>query len=231
MYVNTQLPTELADAVSHLEEVARNAGLDFFPTIFELVDYNQLAEIASYGGFPTRYPHWKFGMEFDKISKSYEYGLSIIYEMVINNNPCYAYLLRANSMVYQKTVIAHVFGHCDFFKNNYYFSKTNRKMLDQMANHATFVRRAINEIGQDTVESFLDVCLSLENLIDITTPYRVPVTATVKDGLGADQALHVSKIETKGYLDSYINPKDFLAAQKDRMEKEQQKTKNFPETP
>ena len=110
MYVNTQLPSELADAVSHLEEVARNAGLDFFPTIFELVDYNQLSEIASYGGFPTRYPHWKFGMEYDKLSKSYEYGLSIIYEMVINNNPCYAYLLRANSLVFQKTVIAHVLG-------------------------------------------------------------------------------------------------------------------------
>lgn len=231
MYVNTQLPQELADAVSHLEEVARNAGLDFFPTIFELVDYNQLSEIASYGGFPTRYPHWKFGMEYDKLSKSYEYGLSIIYEMVINNNPCYAYLLRANSMVYQKTVIAHVFGHCDFFKNNYYFSKTNRKMLDQMANHATFVRRAINEIGQDTVETFLDVCLSIENLIDITAPYRTPITQTAKDGMGADAALHVSKIETKGYLDSYINPKDFMAAQKDKLEKEQQRTKNFPESP
>ena len=231
MYVNTQLPTELAEAVAHLEEVARKAGLDFFPTIFELVDYNQLSEIASYGGFPTRYPHWKFGMEFDKLSKSYEYGLSIIYEMVINNNPCYAYLLRANSMVYQKTVIAHVFGHCDFFKNNYYFSRTNRKMLDQMANHATFVRRAINEIGQDTVESFLDVCLSLENLIDITAPYRAATSTTAKDALGIDATIHAQKIETKGYLDSYINPKDFMAAQKDRLEKEQQRSKGFPENP
>lgn len=231
MYVNTQLPSELADAVSRLEDVARNAGLDFFPTIFELVDYNQLSEIASYGGFPTRYPHWKFGMEFDKLSKSYEYGLSIIYEMVINNNPCYAYLLRANSMVFQKTVIAHVFGHCDFFKNNYYFSRTNRKMLDQMANHATFVRRAINEIGHDTVETFLDVCLSLENLIDITAPYRAPITPTSKDPLGLDAEVQVQKIETKGYLDSYVNPKDFMAAQKDRLQKEQQKSKGFPEAP
>jgi stage V sporulation protein R len=231
MYIKTDLPSDLADVVHKLEEVARKAGLDFFPTIFELVDYNQLAEVASYGGFPTRYPHWKFGMEFDKISKSYEYGLSIIYEMVINNNPCYAYLLRANSMVYQKTVIAHVFGHCDFFKNNYYFSHTNRKMLDQMANHATFVRRAINEIGQDTVETFLDVCLSLENLIDISSPYRTPVATTSKEGLGNDATVHVPKIETKGYLDSYVNPKAFMAEQKDRMEKDQKKAKNFPETP
>jgi stage V sporulation protein R len=231
MYVNTQLPKELADAVVTLEDVARNAGLDFFPTVFELVDYNQLSEIASYGGFPTRYPHWKFGMEYDKLSKSYEYGLSIIYEMVINNNPCYAYLLRANSLVFQKTVIAHVLGHCDFFKNNYYFSKTNRKMLDQMANHATFIRRAINEIGTDPVESFLDTCLSIENLIDITAPYRSPPLTLGKDDLGLDQALHVPKIETKGYLDSYINPKDFMDAQKTRMLEEQNKAKNFPEKP
>ena len=231
MYVNTQLPKELADAVSNLEDVARNAGLDFFPTIFELVDYNQLSEIAAYGGFPTRYPHWKFGMEYDKLSKSYEYGLSIIYEMVINNNPCYAYLLRANSLVFQKTVIAHVLGHCDFFKNNYYFSKTNRKMLDQMANHATFVRRAINEIGTDPVESFLDTCLSIENLIDITAPYRAAPINVGKTDLGADEVVQVPKIETKGYLDSYINPKDFLDAQKTRLQKEQSKTKNFPERP
>ena len=233
MYANTQLPKELADTVSSLEEVARGAGLDFFPTIFELVDYNQLAEIASYGGFPTRYPHWRFGMEFDKLSKSYEYGLSIIYEMVINNNPCYAYLLRANSMVYQKTVIAHVFGHCDFFKNNYYFSKTNRKMLDQMANHATFVRRAINDIGHDVVETFLDVCLSLENLIDITAPYRQPVASPNQQNttLEDPQAPQVSKIATKTYMDSYVNPKEFLAAQQDKLSKDAVRAKNFPEQP
>lgn len=232
MYANTQLPQELADIVSRLESIARGAGLDFFPTIFELVDYNQLSEIASYGGFPTRYPHWKFGMEFDKLSKSYEYGLSIIYEMVINNNPCYAYLLRANSLVFQKTVIAHVFGHCDFFKNNYYFSKTNRKMLDQMANHATFVRRAINDIGQDEVETFLDVCLSLENLIDITSPYRSQTSkSNAEESITGERPGAAPKLASKNYMDKYINPKDFLAAQKEKMEREAERTKSFPESP
>ena len=67
--------------------------------------------VAAYGGFPTRYPHWRFGMEYEQLSKGYEYGLSKIYEMVINNNPSYAYLLEANSIVDQKLVMAHVFGH------------------------------------------------------------------------------------------------------------------------
>jgi stage V sporulation protein R len=231
LYANTKLPNELADIAVRLEDIARKSGLDFFPTVFELVDYNQLSEIAAYGGFPTRYPHWRFGMDFDRLSKSYEYGLSIIYEMVINNNPCYAYLLRANSMVYQKTVIAHVFGHCDFFKNNYYFSKTNRKMLDQMANHATFVRRAINDIGQDVVEGYLDICLSLENLIDITGPYRsVPNKKSDEASQDTDED-GKGKLNSKQYMDKYINPKEFLKAQEEKSAKEASKAKNFPENP
>ena len=155
------LPQELKDIADSLADKAKDAGLDIFPTIFEVVDYQQLNEIASYGGFPTRYPHWRFGMEYEQLSKSYTYGLSKIYEMVINTNPCYAYLLRANNLTSQKMVIAHVYGHCDFFKNNYWFSKTNRKMLDQMANHSSVVQRLINEVGHDEIEQFIDACLSL----------------------------------------------------------------------
>src|SRR5262249_41598919 len=63
-------------------------------------------------GFPTRYPHWSFGMSFEELKKGYDYGLSKIYEMVINNDPCYAYLMRSNLVVDQKLVMAHVYGHC-----------------------------------------------------------------------------------------------------------------------
>jgi stage V sporulation protein R len=73
-----------------------------------VLDYDQMNEIAAYGGFPTRYPHWRFGMEYEQLAKSYEYGLSKIYEMVINNNPSYAYLLEGNSLTDQKLVMAHV---------------------------------------------------------------------------------------------------------------------------
>ena len=110
-------------------------------------------------------------MEYEQLSKSYEYGLSKIYEMVINNDPCYAYLLEANAEVDQKLVMAHVYGHCDFFKNNFAFEHTNRKMMDEMANHATRIRRWIDKIGVEKVEDFIDRCLSLENLIDQHAPY------------------------------------------------------------
>ena len=113
----TRVPTsnltpELAAMQVEIEGYARRYGLDFFPTIFELIDADELNAIAARGGFPTRYPHWRFGMEYEQLSRGYHYGLQKIYEMVINNNPCYAYLMRPNMAVDQKLVMAHVYGHC-----------------------------------------------------------------------------------------------------------------------
>lgn len=226
---NTQLTPELQEIAQKLGAVAKEAGLDTFDTFFELVDYKQLNEIAAYGGFPTRYPHWRWGMEYERLSKSYTYGLSIIYEMVINNDPCFAYLLRANDMVYQKTVIAHVYGHCDFFKNNYWFSKTNRKMLNQMANHATIVRKLINDVGQDDVETFIDCCLSLENLIDIHSPFKSAPKQKEAEDDGRPKP--PSKLKAKKYMDTYVNPSDFLAQQQQKQTEDAQKAQSFPESP
>src|ERR1044071_8351396 len=165
------LTTELIEIQQKMEGHARQYGLDFFPTVFELVDADQLNAVAAYGGFPTRYPHWRFGMEYDQLAKGYHYGLQKIYELVINNNPCYAYLMRSNALVDQKLVMAHVYGHCDFFKNNYWFSQTNRKMMDEMANHGNRIRRYMDRFGVEEVESFIDACLSVEALIDIPSPF------------------------------------------------------------
>src|SRR6266436_6650579 len=93
---DTRLPPDLRALKEEIEAHARNYGLDFY-------------EVAAYGGFPTRYPHWSFGMSFEELKKGYDYGLSKIYEMVINNDPCYAYLMRCNHVVDQKLVMAHVF--------------------------------------------------------------------------------------------------------------------------
>ena len=79
-----------------------------------MLDFNQMNQVAAYDGFPSRYPHWRFGMEFERLRKSYAYGLHRIYEMVINTEPCYAYLLASNLAIDQKLVMAHVYGHADF---------------------------------------------------------------------------------------------------------------------
>jgi stage V sporulation protein R len=222
------LPAYLRDIQIEIEEIARGYGLDFFQTIFEVLSYKQMNEVAAYGGFPTRYPHWRFGMDYEGLSKGYEYGLQKIYEMVINNNPAYAYLLEGNSIVDQKTVMAHVYGHVDFFKNNYFFSKTNRKMIDGMANHATRVRKQIERQGIEKVETFVDTCLSLENLIDPMSPFIVR-RAPVKEE--TDETEEVPRLRAKNYMDKYINPPDFMERQKKRVKDEKEKVKKVPEEP
>ena len=166
-----KFPTDLKLLKYEIEEYAREFGLDFFDVIFEVIDYDKINEFASYGGFPSRYPYWRFGMEYEQLSKGYAYGLQKIYEMVINTDPCYAYLMRSNDIVDQKLVMAHVYAHCDFFKNNMWFSKTNRKMMDEMANHGTRVRKHMDCFGIEAVEDFIDTCLSLEDLIDPYAPF------------------------------------------------------------
>jgi len=195
------LSKDLQNEQKKIEKLAKSLGLDFFDTVFEMVNYKEMNQIAAYGGFPVRYPHWKFGMDYDSLSKSYEYGLSKIYELVINNDPCYAYLLEGNSFLDQKLVMAHVYGHCDFFKNNKWFSKTNRKMMDEMANHATRIRRYIDLYGLSKVENFIDTCLSLDNLIDRHAPYAEDKFELIKSKV--DPVVTASETK-KDYLENYI---------------------------
>lgn len=237
------LPQEIADVQKQMSAKARGYGLDFFDTIFEVVDYDEMSMLAAFGGFPVRYPHWRFGAEYDELSKGYEYGLQKIYEMVINTNPCYAYLLKSNSLMDQKLVIAHVYGHCDFFKNNAWFQHTNRKMLDEMANHAARVNRYIDRYGHETVESFIDACLSLEDLVDPHAPHirrRDGHSASIGSPIGNELDNEDNpretpgKFATKDYMDDFVNPHEALQkAQKEQDEKRKKKEepRSFPPEP
>jgi len=222
------LTPELERERQKICKIAKDAGLDCFETIFELVSYDHISQFAAYGGFPVRYPHWRFGMEYEHLSKSYEYGLSKIYEMVINTDPCYAYLMEGNMMVDQKLVMAHVYGHCDFFKNNVWFSKTNRKMMDAMANHAVRVRRYIDRYGVDVVENFIDKCLSLENLIDKYSVYRNPQDSKNTESQPSKPMLLRYERE---YMRDYINPPAFVAEQKQKIADMQNKQSRHPAEP
>jgi stage V sporulation protein R len=235
------LPADIRAVQDEMEQHARDYGLDFFDTIFEVVDYEEMSMLAAFGGFPQRYPHWRFGAEYDELMKGYSYGLQKIYEMVINTDPCYAYLLRANALTDQKLVIAHVYGHCDFFKNNAWFARTNRRMLDQMANHAARVNRYVDRFGYETVEEFIDACLSLEDLID---PHSVHIqrfdteARTIQSPLAKkkdeDEEKEFGRFPSKNYMDSFINPPDVLQREADEREQQQQRkerSRSFPDEP
>lgn len=227
---STNLPPELAKLRDEIRGYAEGFGLDCFETIFEMVPSDAINSLAAQEGFPVRYPHWRFGMNYDQYSKGYEWGLQKIYEMVINTNPSYAYLMSSNSYVDQKTVMAHVYGHVDFFKNNIWFSKTNRKMLDTMANHAVRIRHYMDEYGQDVVENFIDLCLSIDNLIDPNLPFVEPKKAEVPSA--APQPQEVGRLKSeRSYMDKYINPPEFIEAQKLKMKEAAMQNKKFPAQP
>ena len=210
-----RLPPALVDAQAAMLTHATDYGLDVFPTIFELVTADELHAIAAYGGFPTRYPHWRFGMEYQQLSRSYSYGLQKIYELVINNDPCYAYLLDSNALTDHKLVMAHVYGHCDFFKNNAWFGPTNRHMIDEMANHGQRVRRQMRRHGVEAVETFIDVCLSVEDLIDVHAPLIPPRTGSDEDSPATDDAetpvpKRAPRFASRDYLQPFVNPAERL---------------------
>jgi stage V sporulation protein R len=229
----SNLTPQLAALQGEIEAHAKRYGLDFYPTLFELIDSHQLNAIAARGGFPTRYPHWRFGMEYEELSKGYCYGLQKIYEMVINNNPCYAYLMRQNEPVDQKLVMAHVYGHCDFFKNNNWFVHTSRKMMDEMANHGTRVRRQMDAHGVETVEDFMDACLSVEDLIDPYSPFiqrRDKKNQYDFEKKNDEEKNKPARFHAKDYMDSFVNPREAMLRGADAKGEKAEK-RRIPETP
>ncbi len=229
--IHAAFPSDLKAAKYRIREIVEGAGLDTYEVIFEVLDYKTINSIAAYQGFPTRYPHWRWGMEFNRLAKGYAYGLQTIYELVINTDPCYAYLLQSNEMITQKMVMAHVYGHCDFFKNNMWFSHTNRKMMDEMANHASRVRSLMARFGQDTVEEFIDVCLSLENLVDVHAGGIRRTTRKKRSSSDADRGDGVPRLRAKSYMEDYINPPEFIVSQRAAIEGKERRSKQFPSEP
>jgi stage V sporulation protein R len=228
---STNLPLELAKLRDEIRGYAEGFGLDFFETIFEMVPPDAINSLAAQEGFPVRYPHWRFGMNYDQYSKGYEWGMQKIYEMVINTNPSYAYLMSSNSYVDQKTVMAHVYGHVDFFKNNIWFSKTNRKMLDTMANHAVRIRHYMEEFGQDTVENFIDLCLCIDNLIDPNLPFIEP-KKTQPSSEEVASKVEIGRLKSnRDYMDRFINPPEFIEEQKKKLAEQQKQSQKFPAQP
>lgn len=224
------LPRDLAAMKEEIEEYARNVGLDFPEVRFVMLNFDEINRVAAYDGFPSRYPHWRFGMEYERLRKSYAWGLHRIYEMVINTDPCYAYLLTSNLTIDQKLVMAHVYAHADFFKNNLWFAHTNRRMLDETANHGARIRRYVERYGLDPVETFVDRCLSLENLIDLhSTGIRRQPSRVIESVGELERGL--GRLPSKGYMDSYINPPDYLESVRRQNETEQQQERNFPAHP
>jgi stage V sporulation protein R len=150
---------------ARIREKVEEFGLDCYPQEFEVCDHVQMLGYMAYSGMPSHYPHWSYGKAYEKLKTLYDHGVSgLPYEMVINSNPALGYLMRDNSLALQVLTIAHVYGHNDFFKNNFNFQRTRAEYtLSTFKAHASRVRNYIEDpsIGIEKVESILDAAHAL----------------------------------------------------------------------
>ena len=136
-------------------------GLKCFPQEFEVCDHNEMIGYMAFSGMPARYSHWSFGKAYERQKMLYDYGVAgLPYEMVINTDPCVAYLMRDNTLLLQILTIAHVYGHNDFFANNFTFTSAGeaKYTLEMFKNHANRIDSYVDDpsIGLDAVEDALD---------------------------------------------------------------------------
>jgi len=208
-----------------IARVAANYGLDTYPNQIEVISAEQMMDAYSSVGMPVNYQHWSFGKEFIGVEQRYKRGhMGLAYEIVINSNPCIAYLMEENSITMQALVIAHAaYGHNSFFKGNYLFQTWTN--ADAIIDYLLFARNYIAECeqryGEEEVELLLDSCHALMN--HGVDRYKRP------SRLSADQERRRQK-EREEYLQLQVNDLWRTLPARDVAESQQQEP-HFPAEP
>lgn len=161
---NTDI-SRLVKADNHIQKIVQEYGLDCFPQEFDVIPAQKMLEIMSYN-FPVQYSHWSFGRDYEKQRTQYENTGGIPYEVVLNSNPSRAFLMNNNPYPIQVLVMAHVYGHNDFMKNNIHFSHTRRDMLTSASEAAERFRNYEEQYGINAVEKMIDAAHAIQYNID-----------------------------------------------------------------
>jgi stage V sporulation protein R len=163
----------LEEPVREAGNLARKLGLEPYPVNYWIVDYDEMNELIAYGGFQRRYPHWRWGMTYDRQRKQGQFGMGKAFEIVNNDNPSHAFLQLSNALTDQKAVITHVEAHADFFANNEWFGLFLGEGDDpdaaaMLERHADAIAAYMNDpdVDREEVETFIDAVLTLEDTID-----------------------------------------------------------------
>ncbi|WP_409525218.1 SpoVR family protein [Nitrincola sp. MINF-07-Sa-05] len=150
-----------------IARVARDFGLDTYPNQIEVITSEQMMDAYASIGMPLNYNHWSFGKQFVDTEQNYRRGrMGLAYEIVINSDPCIAYLMEENTMTMQALVIAHAcYGHNSFFKGNYLFRTWTdaSAIIDYLLFARNYIRQCEERYGVDEVEEILDSCHALMN--------------------------------------------------------------------
>jgi stage V sporulation protein R len=147
-------------------KIAKSHGLDWYPIIYETCDYYEMIGNMAYHGMPTHYSHWSFGKTFERTHNLYNAGMEgLPYELIINSDPSIAYLMRENPMFLQVLIMCHCVGHSDFFKNNFWFQKTDAEnIVPRMRNAKKRIQKYIEDpsIGIEKVEEIIDAAHTIQ---------------------------------------------------------------------
>ncbi len=164
---------------------AARFGLDTYPNQLEVISSEQMMDAYASVGMPVNYRHWSFGKAFLSTERNYRRGhMGLAYEIVINSNPCIAYLMEENSTAMQALVIAHAaYGHNSFFKGNYLFPMWTdaSSIIDYMVYARDYIAKCEERHGFDAVERLLDSCHALSSVgVD---RYRRPAKRSLEQEL------------------------------------------------
>lgn len=190
----------IEQAHEEIRRIAKNFGLDTYPNQLEIISAEQMMDAYASVGMPVSYHHWSFGKHFLTTEKSYRRGqMGLAYEIVINSNPCIAYLMEENSLTMQALVIAHAaYGHNSFFKGNYLFRAWTdaEAIVDYMVFAKNYIAECEQRYGIEEVELLLDSCHALQNYgVD---RYKRPAKLSMEKE-------HARQKEREAYIQSQIN--------------------------
>ncbi|WP_324758487.1 SpoVR family protein [Haloarcula sp. GH36] len=224
-----------ADLEAHVAEasnLAEKLGLSPYPVNYWVVDYDEMNELIAYGGFQRRYPHWRWGMQYDRQQKQTQFLGGKAFEIVNNDDPAHAFLQESNTLADQKAVITHVEAHADFFANNEWFrmfadgitsgSEGERRVrspeaAEMLSRHADTIREYMQDpdIERAAVERFIDHVLCLEDNIDQHEPYAPVETGPeeFEELEGVDVADQLDELDLSDEVKRQVFDDEWLDAQ------------------
>jgi len=150
-----------------IARIAKEYRLDTYPNQIEVITAEQMMDAYASIGMPISYHHWSYGKQFLQTQTHYKRGqMGLAYEIVINSDPCIAYLMEENTMTMQALVIAHAcYGHNSFFKGNYLFRTWTdaSAIIDYLVFARQYIKECEERYGVDSVEDVLDAAHALMN--------------------------------------------------------------------
>ena len=214
----------LAQYEAEIDRIAKEYKLDIYPNQIEVITAEQMMDAYASIGMPINYTHWSFGKKFIQNEQQYRRGqMGLAYEIVINSNPCIAYLMEENTITMQALVMAHAcFGHNSFFKGNYLFQTWTdaSSIIDYLVFAKNYIAKCEQKYGYEEVEQTLDSCHALMNFgVD---RYKRPQKLSLQEEKSRQK-------QRAKYLQSQVN--ELWRTLPDSKEKNQPKAMRFPAEP